>query len=130
MPHNRGMKHIAASGRFDEIERNIKLETIDPVTAHGFTQVPNFILRNPRISVGAKVVYSMFLSYAWHNDLVFPGQDRLADDMGMSRVRVTQLIKELEEAGLIEVVRRGQGNTNLYTVKFVVKPKTATSRSK
>ena len=50
-------------------------------------------------------------------------QDRLAKDMGMTRPRVTQLIGELEQAGLIEIERRGQGKTNLYTINFVVKKK-------
>jgi|ERR1035441_4170457 biotin operon repressor len=102
-------------------ERNIKLDTQNPVARDGFTQVPNFILRDSGISVGAKVVYSMFLSYAWHNDSCFPGQERLAQDMGLTRARVTQLIAELDRAGLISIQRRGQGKTNLYTVHFQVK---------
>jgi len=112
-------------------ERNIKLDTQNPVARDGFTQVPNFILRDSGISVGAKVVYSMFLSYAWHNDSCFPGQDRLAVDMGLTRARVTQLISELDSAGLISIQRRGQGKTNLYTVHFQVKQTgDKTSRSK
>ena len=62
-------------------EKNIELATTDPVARGGFTQVPNFILRNPDLSAGAKVVYSMFLSYAWHNESCFPGQERLAKDL-------------------------------------------------
>ncbi len=103
-------------------ERNISLDTTNPVVRDGFTQVPNFILRDAGLSVGAKVVYAMFLSYAWHNDSCFPGQDRLAEDMGLSRVRVTQLIAELEKSGLVTIQRRGQGKTNLYTIHFQVKP--------
>src|SRR5690348_1781428 len=102
-------------------ERNILLDTQDPVVQGGFTQVPNFVLKMPELSVGAKVVYSMFLHYSWHNDHCFPGQDRLANDIGMTQARVSQFTKELEEAGLIEITRRGQGKTNLYTIKFSVK---------
>jgi hypothetical protein len=114
-------------------EQNIVLNTMDPVSRGGFTQVPNFILRDGSLSVGAKVAYAMFLSYAWHNDSCFPGQDKLATDMGLSRPRVTQLIAELEVAGLIGIQRRGQGLTNVYTVNFQVKrPEVSrfTSRSK
>jgi DNA-binding transcriptional MocR family regulator len=88
----------------------------------GFTQVPNFILKNSNLSPGAKVTYAMFLSYAWHNDSCFPGQDRLAVDMGMSRSRVTEFVGELESAGLISIQRRGQGKTNIYTIHFQVRP--------
>jgi hypothetical protein len=104
-------------------EKNIKLDTPDPVVQHGFTQLPNFVLKNPALSVGAKVVYAMFLSYAWHNESCFPGQERLADDMGLGRSRVTQLIGELEDAGLITIQRRGLGKTNIYTIHFSVKAK-------
>ena len=81
-------------------ERNIELATNDPVARLGFTQVPNFILKDAKLSLGAKVTYSMFLHYAWHNDSCFPGQDRLAADMGIEPIgRVSEFIKELQEAG-------------------------------
>jgi hypothetical protein len=38
------------------------------------------------------VIYAMFLRYAWHNDKCFPGQARLADDIGMSIGRVNQFL--------------------------------------
>ncbi len=119
------MDHIGK--RLDEIEKNITLKSADPVALHGFTQVPNFILRNPDISIGAKATYSLFLSYAWHNNLCFPGQDTLARAIGMSIGSVNAFIKELETCGLIEITRRGQGKTNLYTVNFVVKKKVSKS---
>lgn len=102
-------------------EQNIQLDTIDPLVRGGFTQLPNFILRDPRLSVGAKVTYAMFLSYAWHNDSCFPGQERLARDMGMSQSRVSEFIKSLQTAGLIEIVRRGLGRTNIYRIRFSIK---------
>ena len=107
----------------DVIEKNIELGALDPITRGGFTQLPNFVLKNADLSLGAKITYAMFLHYAWHNDHCFPGQDRLADDMGMSRTRVNEYVKELEAGGLVEIHRRGQGKTNLYKIKFVVRNK-------
>ena len=103
-------------------EKNLQLDTVNPVLQGGFTQVPNFILKDSQLSPGSKVTYAMFLSYAWHNDSCFPGQDRLAEDMGMSRSRVTEFVSELESHGLISIQRRGQGKTNIYTVHFQVRP--------
>ena len=57
------MEHIGAALR----ERNIELATSDPVVRGGFTQVPNFILKNGELSLGAKVTYSMFLHYTHLN---------------------------------------------------------------
>ena len=113
------MDHIG--GRLEKIEQNIKLNTADPIARYGFTQLPNFILRDPAISIGAKTTYALFLSFAWHNSLCFPGQDTLAKAIGMSIGSVNAFIKELEGCGLIEITRRGQGKTNLYTINFVVK---------
>jgi hypothetical protein len=63
-------------------ERNIEIIGADPVTRHGFTQVPNFILTKKELSVGAKLAYAMLLKYAWDNGACFPGQVKLAEDMG------------------------------------------------
>jgi len=101
-------------------ERNIELATNDPIVRGGFTQVPNFILKNAELSLGAKVTYAMFLHYGWHNNFCFPGQERLAEDLGMSQSRVSEFIKELQTAKLIEITRRGQGRTNLYKLGYVV----------
>src|SRR5947209_11573461 len=89
-------------------EHNIELATVDPVARGGFTQVPNFILRDSTLSLGAKVAYSLFLHFAWNNDNCFLGQDTLAQHMGMSVLRVKEYIKELEAARLIEMTARGQ----------------------
>lgn len=106
-------------------ERNIVFEAPNPVTAEGFTQVPNFILRSPKLSVGAKLTYAMFLSYAWHNEFCYPGQEKLAEAIGVSRQSVGNFIRELEGEGLIGVKRRGLGKTNLYTIRFRAQRKPA-----
>ena len=122
IPHvNSEGEHI--SRYLAQVKQNIELNTNDPIAQNGFTQVPNFILDDPKLSLGAKVVYSKFLSYAWHNSFVFPGQDTLAEAIGLTQGRVSQFIKELQTAGFIEINRRGQGKTNIYKVNFVVQKK-------
>lgn len=122
VPHrNSEGEHI--SRYLEQARQNIELNTKDPVAQGGFTQVPNFILSDPNLSVGSKVVYSMFLSYAWHNNLCFPGQERLAKAIGLSPSRVSELTKECSNYGLIEITRRGQGKTNVYKINFVVQKK-------
>lgn len=114
-----GANHIGA--HLTRIEKNIELNTKNPILKLGFTQVPNFILEDAKISVGAKVTYAMFLKYAWDNDCVFPGQERLAMHMGCSKRSVVSYIQELEKLGLLAVERRGLGKTNVYTLNFTVK---------
>src|SRR4051812_28884877 len=102
-------------------ERNIEIIGADPVTRHGFTQVPNFMLTNKSLSVGAKLAYAMLLKYAWDNDACFPGQLKLAEDMGAGERSVRTYLKELESGGLLEITQRGLGKTNLYRLYLTVK---------
>jgi Helix-turn-helix domain len=120
-PYNSVMDHIRQ--HLQKVEHNMRINSVDPIAQHGFTQLPNFILRNPDLTANAKTVYSLLLSYAWHNDLCFPGQERLAEHMGTHVSTVSRAIAELENCSLIEIERRGQGKTNFYTINFVVKKK-------
>jgi hypothetical protein len=113
----RSGRHIADLLR----ERNIEIIGADPITRHGFTQVPNFILTKKEISVGAKLAYAMLLKYAWDNDACFPGQVKLAEDMGAGERSVRTYLKELEGATLLEITQRGLGKTNLYRLFLTVK---------
>ena len=113
----RGIRHIG-----DLIsERNIVLRGADVLTVKGFTQVPNHLLKSEKISPGAKLAYTMLLSYAWQNDYCFPGQERLAKDMGSGVRSVVRYIQELEQHDFIKVKRQGQGRSNLYELNLTTK---------
>lgn len=101
-------------------ERNIEIDTKDPVVLGGFTQVPNYILKSQKLTVGEKLTFAMFLSYAWHNDYCFPGQDKLGTDLGVTRQSINTFIKGLERKGFLTIKRRGLGKTNLYRLHYRV----------
>lgn len=105
-------------------ERNIEIIGADLATRHGFTQVPNFILTNKELSVGAKLAYAMLLKYAWGDDACFPGQAKLAEDMGSGERSVRRYLDELENTKLLEIVQRGLGKTNLYRLFLTVQKAT------
>src|SRR5690242_4282709 len=105
------MEKLSDVARFQQ-RQDIVLAGFDPVSAGGFTQVPNCVIRDKTLSSNAKLVYAQLLSYAWHNDYVFPGQDTMAEELGISRPTVNKAIAELEAEGYLEVRRRGQGLTN------------------
>ncbi len=115
------MEHIADN--IAHTARNIEIIGADPATRFGFTQVPNFLLVNKDLSIGAKLSYAMLLKYAWGDQGCFPGQLKLAEDMGAGERSVRTYLKELEEAGFLEVIQRGLGQTNYYKLSITVKKK-------
>lgn len=101
-------------------DKNIVLKGADAATAMGFTQVPNFLLKSKKLSSGDKMTFAMLLSYAWQNDHCFPGQERLAEDLGLSDRSVRTHLKALESVGLLDIKRRGQGKTNIYELNLTL----------
>jgi len=99
-------------------DRNIILKGADAATAQGFTQVPNFLLKSKKLSSGDKMTFAMLLSYAWQNDFCFPGQVRLAVDLGLTDRSVRTHLKSLQANGLLTIQRRGQGKTNIYELNL------------
>jgi hypothetical protein len=120
------MEHIAP--RIAEIARNIEIVGADPITMLGFTQVPNFILTKNDISVGAKLTYAMLLKYAWEKIACYPGQLKLAQDMGAGERSVRTYLQELEKAQLLEIKQRGLGKTNFYRLHLTIKKARARRR--
>ena len=117
------MDHLGS--QLQSIQRNIEIVGADNATRFGFTQVPNFLLVNKELSVGAKLAYAMLLKYAWDANACFPGQVKLGEDMGAGERSVRTYLKELEDVGFLEVQQRGLGKTNLYRLHLTVTKATA-----
>ena len=99
----------------DILERHT-IVVLNKALKHGFTQIPRYILRDKRLSFGARLTYAVLLSYAWQEESCFPGQDRIARDLGVSRQMVTSYLNELKEHRYIDWERRGLGKTNIYYI--------------
>lgn len=104
--------------RYKHSSRDIILDGADIVSQKGYTIIPNYVLYTAKVSPHAKLVYAMLLSYAWNKNAVFPGQERLARECGVSTRTVIRAIRELARSGFLTVIRRGQGATNVYILHF------------
>ena len=102
-------------------EETIRLVGFDPMVEEGFSQIPNVVLTDKNLSVGAKLTYSMLLKYCWYDNRCFPGQGTLADNIGSSERSVRTWLKELDTYGIIKITRRGLGRPNVYEVYKMVK---------
>ena len=100
---------------------------------HDFTSVPNSILSHPDISNRAFRLWVVLHSFHFGvNGKIFPGMEKLAETIHMSKSTVFRAIKELEELGLVSVKHRGFDETNEYTLyvpQDLIKPGNQTKPS-
>lgn len=113
MEYTDGFQQLGESAGFKHL-RNIVLKNADAATAKGFTMVPNFILKSPKLSAGDKLTFAMLLSYAWQKDFCYPGQKLLAEDLGLTDRSVRTHLQALQRVGLLAIKRVGQGKNNIY----------------
>lgn len=105
--------------KYGDSDKDVILDGADFISQKGYTLIPNYILYTDKIDSKAKLVYATLLSYAWgEKDSAFPGQERLAQDTGLSERSVWQALKDLEVAGFITILRRGFNLTNKYILHF------------
>lgn len=86
----------------------------------GFTQMPNNILRSHTLKPLHKVVLSVICSYSNSSNIAFPSYQTIADDSGISRRKVIDIISELVMFGCIKKTERrsskGDHTANDYEV--------------
>ena len=97
------------------LEKNT-IVVLNQALKQGFTQLPRFVLKDKNLSFGARLTYAVLLSYAWQEDSCFPGQDKMASDLGVSRQAINGYLIELKENSYINWERRGLGKTNIYYI--------------
>ncbi len=97
-------------------ESKEKIEILDKTLKAGFASMPRIVLRNPELSRNSKAAYSLLLDYAWQTGSCFPGQERLAKDLGVSVRTIQRDLEELKNFGLIDWKQRGKNRTNIYSI--------------
>lgn len=94
-----------------------ELELINPYCLFVSSNVPNWLMRIPDISHGAKLCYGRLCQYAGQNGKCFPTQRALAEELSVTRKAISAYIRELKRYKLIISVSKGLGKSNEY--KFV-----------
>ena len=82
----------------------------------GFAALPYLVLRDTRLSIGARVTYAVLLMYAWQEEACFAGQEKMSRDIGVSDRQVRDYLKELQDHGYIRIKRQGLNKPNLYYI--------------
>ncbi len=86
------------------------------ILKQGFTQLPNRVLKDKRLSFGARLTSAVLLSYAWDKESCFPGQNRMAEDLGTSARSIRTFLHQLKEDGSISWKYQGPSKPNIYSL--------------
>ena len=79
-----------------------------------FVQCPNWLLRRPEISLGAKLTYCQLAWFCWKKGESYPKVQTLMKRMGSGSRAIFEWIRELVAHGLIERTSR-KDTSNRYT---------------
>jgi uncharacterized protein YkwD/DNA-binding transcriptional regulator YhcF (GntR family) len=99
-----------------EIAEKNTIQILDESLKQGFTAIPRNILKAPNLTMQAKIIFALLLDYAWQKGSCFPGQDRLANDLGVHKNTIIKHLNELKDSGLISWKQRGLNRTNIYYI--------------
>jgi hypothetical protein len=82
----------------------------------GFAAFPYIVLTDIRLSPGARVAYGVLLKYGWQERACFPGQKKMAADIGVGERQVRNYLTELVSYEYIRIKRQGLNRPNLYYI--------------
>ncbi len=102
--------------RAGEILEKHTIVVLNEALKHGFAQIPRYVLCDRKLSFGARLTYAVLLSYAWQEGSCFPGQQKMASNLGVTRQMVNTYLSELKQHTYIDWERRGLGKTNVYYI--------------
>ena len=89
----------------------------------GYGIVQRDVMCMENLSIHAKAVYALFVSYTGQKDCCFPAIKTVCKNLGISYPTVTKAIKELEEIQLLSVDRT-LGESSIYYPNYVLKSET------
>jgi DNA-binding transcriptional ArsR family regulator len=87
-----------------------------------FGRIPNPLLWNPEVTPSAKCLYALLTDYCGTKTWCFPSVQSLAADLGVSQTSIRAWTRELVEAKVLKVERKGRTDTpfrakpNIYTL--------------
>lgn len=93
----------------------------------GFAALPYLILRDTRLSIGARLAYAVLLMYAWQEGATFAGQVKMAGDIGVSERQLRDYLRQLENHSYIRIKRQGLNKPNIY---YILNVRTKLRRTK
>jgi len=77
--------------------------------------IPNLIVQDKKLSVGAKLTFGVMCQFAGKNGVCYPKQGAIAERLGVSKRQAQRYIEELKKEGYIRVSQQGLTKPNIYS---------------
>lgn len=74
----------------------------------------------PELTVAGKLVLINILEHVGQSSKAWPSQETVARETGLSSRTVWTALRELDKIGFLDTDRRGQGKTNIYSLRLDV----------
>lgn len=103
-------------------ERFDRVVILSETLRAGFAAVPYLVMEDTSLSIGARMTYAFLLKYGWQEGSCFAGQEKMSQDMGISRAQVQRYLYELREANYIRIERKDKRFNNTYFILDRKKP--------
>jgi len=97
-------------------ERMQRIVVENEMLRAGFAAVPYIVIRDVKMSIGARFAYAILLMYSWQEGSCFPGQQTMAALMGVTERTLRRWLSELRDHDYISWRRTSPGATNTYYI--------------
>lgn len=105
--------------------RNEDKGSIQGILEEGFGPVARKVMRDPRLTIGAKGLYSYLVSFAGAGMVTWPKKTTICKELGIHHETYNKYLTQLIELDYVRVAPRrdpnGQFLGNLYTIVAVPK---------
>lgn len=90
------------------------------IMSGGFGIAPRIVMRDERLSIEAKAIYSYFQSFAGANETAFPSRETILKELNISKNRYYKYLNQLIECDYIRIERAetesGWKKGNIYVI--------------
>lgn len=100
------------------MEKNNHL--ISGIFTKGFTAMPNAVQRSKRLTVEAKAIYAHLMMYGGQEKVSYPSLQKMSEELNMTKKRIIAHRKQLEEYGLLKVIKGGGGKGAVNNTYIIV----------
>ena len=88
--------------------------------SQGFGLSPKIVMRDQRLTIEAKAIYSYIVSFAGGGNQSFPGRDMMVEELGISVKRYYKHLQLLIDCDYLRIEREkgenGMFGRNIYTI--------------